>query len=82
MKKVQKNEDWYLMCPDECPGLCEAYGDKFEELYNQYVEESRYKKSMPARTLWANILKAQSETGIPYLVYKDAVNKKSNQKNV
>jgi len=82
MKKVKANEDWCLFCPDECPGLSDVYGDEFEILYNKYESEKREKSKMKARDLWFKILDSQMETGTPYLLYKDACNKKSNQKNV
>lgn len=80
MKRVEEDADWYLMCPDECPGLHDSYGDKFEELYNKYIEEGRYKKKVRAQDLWFKILEAQIETGTPYMLYKDAANRKSNQR--
>ncbi len=82
MEKIEKNEDWYLMCPDECPGLSDVYGEEFEKLYNKYVQEKRYKTVVKAQEVWFKVLEAQIETGTPYLLYKDSVNKKSNQKNV
>jgi ribonucleoside-diphosphate reductase alpha chain len=82
MKQVEKDGDWYLMCPDECPGLTEVYGDEFEELYWKYVNENKYKKKIKARDVWEKVLDAQIETGVPYIGYKDAVNKKCNQKNL
>lgn len=82
MKQVQKNSDWYLMCPDESPGLCDVYGVKYEELYWKYVSENKYKKKIKARELWDKILESQIETGTPYMLYKDSINKKSNQKNI
>ncbi len=82
MEKIEKNEDWYLMCPDECPGLSDVYGEEFEKLYNKYVQEKRYKAVVKAQEVWFKVLEAQIETGTPYLLYKDSVNKKSNQKNV
>jgi ribonucleoside-diphosphate reductase alpha chain len=82
MEKIEKNEDWYLMCPDECPGLSDVYGEEFEKLYNKYVEEKRYKSVVKAQEVWFKVLEAQIETGTPYLLYKDSVNKKSNQKNI
>ena len=82
MKCVEDDGDWYLMCPDECPGLTDVYGDKFESLYNKYVEEKRYKRVVKAQEVWTKILDAQIETGTPYIGYKDAVNKKCNQKNL
>jgi len=82
MKKVEKDEDWYLMCPNECPGLADSFGEKFETLYQSYVEQGKYRKKIKSRQLWAKILSAQMETGTPYMLYKDACNKKSNQKNL
>lgn len=82
MKCVEDDGDWYLMCPDECPGLTDVYGDKFESLYNKYVEEKRYKRVVKAQEVWTKILDSQIETGTPYIGYKDAVNKKCNQKNL
>ena len=82
MKRVEEDSDWYLMCPDECPGLTDVYGEEFEELYNNYVEEGRYKRIVKAQEVWTHILDAQMETGTPYIGYKDAVNKKCNQKNL
>lgn len=82
MKQVECDGDWYLMCPDECPGLTDAYGDAFEELYWKYVEEKRYKKVIKAQEVWKKVLESQIETGVPYIGYKDAVNKKCNQKNL
>lgn len=80
MRRVEEDSDWYLMCPDECPGLTEAYGDSFDKLYLGYVENGRYRKKVKAQDLWFKILEAQIETGTPYMLYKDAVNRKSNQK--
>lgn len=82
MRKVESNEDWYLMCPDECPGLVDAYGSAFDELYNKYVEQKRYKKVVKAQDVWFKILEAQIETGQPYMLYKDAINEKTNQSNL
>ncbi len=82
MRRVQENADWSLMCPDECPGLAAVYGEEFETLYEKYETEGRYRKKIKAQTLWLEILKSQIETGTPYLCYKDAVNRKTNQKNV
>jgi len=82
MKQVEKDGDWYLMCPDECPGLTDVYGDDFENLYWKYVEEKRYKRVIKAQEVWTKILDSQIETGTPYIGYKDAVNKKCNQKNL
>lgn len=82
MRRVEKNEPWSLMCPDKSPGLSDVYGDEFDALYRQYEEEGRYIKQISARDLWLNILESQIETGTPYMLYKDAVNRKSNQKNL
>jgi ribonucleoside-diphosphate reductase alpha subunit len=82
MEKVEKSEDWHLMCPHECPGLPDVYGEEFNELYRTYVAQGRFKKVVKARTIWDAILKSQIETGTPYMGYKDSVNAKSNQKNI
>ena len=82
MKKIKENEDWCLFCPDECPGLSDVYGDAFETLYHKYESEGREKCKLKARDLWFKILDSQMETGTPYLLYKDACNKKSNQQNI
>ena len=82
MEKVEKDEDWHLMCPHECPGLPNVYGEEFNELYRTYVAQGRFRKAVKARQVWDAILKSQVETGTPYMCYKDAVNTKSNQKNI
>ena len=82
MKAVEEDSDWWLMCPDNSPGLTDVYAEDFENLYNRYVKENRFLKVIKARTLWNKILEAQSEQGMPYLLYKDAVNRKSNQENI
>jgi ribonucleoside-diphosphate reductase alpha chain len=82
MKRVEQNGDWSLMCPDECPGLSVAYGDEFEKLYTGYEEAGKFRKKIKAQALFYNIMRSQIETGTPYMLYKDAVNKKSNQKNL
>ena len=82
MEKVEKDEDWYLMCPTESPGLQDVYGDEFSEKYREYVAQGRYKKKVRAREVWDRILKSQVETGTPYMCYKDSVNRKSNQSNI
>merc|ERR550525_870728 len=82
MKRVSENANWSLMCPNECPGLADTYGEEFETLYNTYVEQKKYKRVIKARVLWTKILNSQMETGTPYMLYKDACNKKSNQKNL
>ena len=82
MKKVETNDYWYLMCPDQCKGLSDCYGDDFEMLYNTYVSKNQYNKRIQARDLWFQILDSQMETGTPYMLYKDAINQKTNQKNI
>jgi ribonucleoside-diphosphate reductase alpha chain len=82
MKRVKEGGQWTLMCPDECPGLADCCGDAFVELYTKYEREGRGKKTMTARDLWFQVLDAQMETGTPYILYKDACNLKSNQKNL
>ena len=82
MKRVHENAKWTLMCPDECPGLSDVYGNQFVELYEKYESENKGKKQVSARDLWFKILDSQMETGTPYLLYKDAANEKSNQKNL
>lgn len=82
MERVIGNKTWSLFCPDKCPGLEDSYGDKYRELYMKYEEEKRYNKQINARDLWLKILDAQMETGTPYILYKDACNEKSNQKNL
>jgi len=82
MEKVEKDEEWHLMCPRESPGLPDVYGEEFNELYRMYVAQGRFKKCVKARTVWDAILKSQVETGTPYMCYKDSVNAKSNQKNI
>jgi ribonucleoside-diphosphate reductase alpha subunit len=82
MDRVKSEGTWTLFCPDECPGLADVYGDDFVTLYNKYEASGKGRKTMKARDLWFQILDAQMETGTPYLLYKDACNKKSNQQNV
>jgi ribonucleotide reductase alpha subunit len=83
MKRVkEKNGKWSLFCPNECPGLSDCYGDEFVALYEKYEQEGRARKTIDARDLWFAILDAQMETGTPYLLYKDTINRKSNQKNL
>ena len=82
MKRVEDNDVWSLFCPNEAPGLSESYGDDFEKLYTKYEREGKYRKQVKAQDLWFEILEAQIETGTPYMLYKDAANKKSNQKNL
>jgi ribonucleotide reductase alpha subunit len=82
MERVKTNEKWSLFCPNECPGLSDVYGEKFVELYTKYENSGAARKTLNARDLWFKILDAQMETGTPYLLYKDAVNNKSNQQNL
>lgn len=82
MKRVKENGDWTLMCPNECPGLADAYGDEFEKLYERYESEGKGRKTIKAQDLWFEVLESQIETGTPYMLFKDAANKKSNQKNL
>jgi ribonucleotide reductase alpha subunit len=82
MKRVKNNEKWSLMCPDICKGLSTAYGDDFDKLYESYEKNGKYLKQVDAQKIWFKILEAQIETGTPYMLYKDAVNIKSNQKNI
>jgi ribonucleoside-diphosphate reductase subunit M1 len=82
MKRVENDEHWSLMCPHQCPGLSACHGIDFEELYCKYEQEGRYIRQMPAREVWTAILESQIETGTPYMLYKDAANAKSNQKNL
>ena len=82
MKRVEKGEKWTLMCPDECPGLSDCYGDEFVELYEKYEQDGKGKDQIDAQKIWFAILNSQIETGTPYLLYKDACNAKSNQNNL
>ncbi|KAI0385519.1 ribonucleoside-diphosphate reductase large chain [Hypomontagnella monticulosa] len=82
MKRVEKNGEWTLMCPNECPGLADVYGDEFEALYEKYEAEGRGRQKIKAQKLWYAILEAQTETGNPFMLYKDHCNRKSNQKNL
>jgi ribonucleoside-diphosphate reductase alpha chain len=82
MKRVEDNDVWSLFCPHECPGLADCYGDEFEALYTRYEREGRARRTVKAQELWFKILESQTETGTPYMLYKDAANKKSNQKNL
>lgn len=82
MERVKTNGDWTLMCPNECPGLSDVYGSNFVDLYTKYESQNKGRKKIKARELWFKILDSQMETGTPYLLYKDAANKKSNQKNL
>jgi ribonucleoside-diphosphate reductase alpha chain len=82
MQRVENNEMWSLFCPNEAPGLAEVYGEEFERLYDKYEKEGKFRKQIKAQDLWFEILESQIETGTPYILYKDAANKKSNQKNL
>jgi len=82
MKRVEENGNWSLFCPDKARGLSDVYGKEFEELYTKYEEEGLANTTLPAADLWKAILKSQTETGTPYMLYKDACNVKSNQKNL
>jgi ribonucleoside-diphosphate reductase alpha subunit len=82
MQKVEADQEWHLMCPNECPGLPDVYGEKFNELYRMYVAQGRFKRKVRARDVWDAVLKSQVETGTPYMCYKDSCNEKSNQKNI
>jgi len=82
MKRVEADGEWTLMCPNECPGLFSNHSDEFEELYTKYEAEGKGRKTIKARDLWEKILESQIETGTPYMLYKDAANRKSNQKNL
>ncbi|MGA0211697.1 MAG: ribonucleoside-diphosphate reductase subunit alpha, partial [Flavobacteriaceae bacterium] len=82
MKRVEQDSKWTLMCPNECPDLYNVHGDEFDALYTKYEAEGRGRKTIKARELWEKILESQIETGTPYMLYKDAANRKSNQKNL
>lgn len=82
MKRMEKGENWTLMCPSECPGLADCFGEEFEALYTKYETDGQGRKTIPAQKLWQMILDAQIQTGTPYLCYKDAVNAKSNQQHL
>ena len=82
MKRVQEDASWTLMCPNECPGLYNVYGDEFDAMYIAYENAGKGRKTIKARELWEKILESQIETGTPYMLYKDAANRKSNQKNL
>ncbi|WP_300486911.1 ribonucleoside-diphosphate reductase subunit alpha [Flavobacterium sp.] len=82
MKRVQEDAQWTLMCPNECPGLYDVYGDEFDAMYIAYENAGKGRKTIKARELWEKILESQIETGTPYMLYKDAANRKSNQKNL
>jgi ribonucleoside-diphosphate reductase alpha subunit len=82
MQRVERNEDWSLFCPHECPGLQDVWGDEFVRLYESYEKQGKARKVVKAQKLWAAIIEAQTETGTPYMLYKDACNRKSNQQNL
>lgn len=82
MQRVQDDAEWTLMCPNECPGLYDCHSEDFEALYHKYEAENKGRKTVKARELWEKILESQIETGTPYMLYKDAANRKSNQKNL
>jgi ribonucleoside-diphosphate reductase alpha chain len=82
MKRIEGNEMWSLFCPNEAPGLADCYGEEFERLYEKYEKEGKFRKQVKAQDLWFEILEAQIETGTPYMLYKDAANRKSNQKHL
>jgi ribonucleoside-diphosphate reductase alpha chain len=82
MKRVEANGDWTLMCPHECPGLDTTWGPEFEKLYTKYEREGKGRKTIKAQELWFHILESQTETGTPYMLFKDAANGKSNQQNL
>ena len=82
MKRVESDGDWTLMCPNECPGLTDTWGDEFEALYTKYEAEGKGRKTIKAQELWFKVVESQIETGVPYMLYKDAANGKSNQQNL
>lgn len=82
MERVEKNEEWTLMCPNECPGLFDCHGQEFVDLYTKYESEGKGRRTVKAREVWAKIMESQIETGTPYMLYKDAANLKSNQQNL
>ncbi|MBP8085956.1 MAG: ribonucleoside-diphosphate reductase subunit alpha [Saprospiraceae bacterium] len=82
MERVKNNENWSLFCPNEAPGLSDTYGGEFEALYHKYEQEGKARKVVRAQEIWSAITESQIETGTPYMLYKDAANKKSNQKNL
>ena len=82
MKRVEENGDWTLMCPNECPNLYNVHSEEFETMYTRYEAEGKGRKTVKAREIWEKILESQIETGTPYMLYKDAANRKSNQKNL
>lgn len=82
MERVKNNENWSLFCPNEAPGLCDTYGGEFEALYHKYEKEGKARKVVRAQDIWSAIIESQIETGTPYMLYKDAANRKNNQKNL
>ena len=82
MEKVEKNDEWCLFDPDECPGLSTSWGDDYKYLYNTYLQNKKYRLKLPARTIWEAIIESQIETGTPYILYKDTANRYSNQKHL
>jgi len=82
MERVKNNENWSLFCPNEAPGLCDTYGGEFEALYHKYEREGKARKVVRAQDIWSAIIESQIETGTPYMLYKDAANRKNNQKNL
>ena len=82
MERVRDDGDWCLMCPDECPGLSDVYGEDFKNLYTKYESEGKFRSRVKASVIWKSIIRSQIETGTPYMLYKDACNAKSNQKNL
>ena len=82
MQRVEENANWSFFCPNECPGLQDAYGAEFKALYEKYEAAGLARETLPARTVWDKVVESQIETGTPYMLYKDAANEKSNQKNL
>uniref|UniRef100_A0A8C5A6J1 Ribonucleoside-diphosphate reductase n=1 Tax=Gadus morhua TaxID=8049 RepID=A0A8C5A6J1_GADMO len=82
MERVESNQDWSLMCPSDCPGLDECWGEEFEKLYTGYEKQGKAKRVVKAQQVWYAIIESQTETGTPYILYKDACNRKSNQQNL
>ncbi|XP_046448198.1 ribonucleoside-diphosphate reductase large subunit-like [Daphnia pulex] len=82
MRRVETDGDWSLMCPHECPGLADTWGEEFEALYTKYEESGMYRRKVKAQQLWFAVIESQIETGTPYILYKDACNRKSNQQNL
>jgi ribonucleoside-diphosphate reductase alpha subunit len=81
MKRVERDEMWSLMCPNDCKGLADTWGDEFNELYVMYENQGKFRKRVSAKSLWEKVINSQIETGSPYILYKDSVNRKSNQKH-